>query len=97
MTADFEELIRQNSGRIRRIAIRYADTGEVEDLTQEILVETWVYRAALNTALTGARKSISSRRFSPGPAPDTLQRAGDRPGSGNAQDVMSSMRRRFSL
>lgn len=78
MTADFEELVRQNSGRIRRIAMRYADPGEVEDLVQEILlalwrsfagfrgdsrVETWVYRVALNTALSGVRKKISSRRL----------------------------------
>lgn len=77
MTADFELLVRQNSGRIRRIAMRYADHGDVEDLVQEILLalwssfstfrgdarmETWVYRVALNTALSGVRKKISRRR-----------------------------------
>ncbi|MDX1373716.1 MAG: sigma-70 family RNA polymerase sigma factor, partial [Nitrososphaeraceae archaeon] len=71
MTADFEELVRQNIGRIRRIAMRYADHGETEDLIQEILlalwrsyssfqgdsrIETWIYRVALNTALSGLRK-----------------------------------------
>jgi len=77
MTLDFEDMIRRNSGRIRRIALRYADPGEAEDMMQEISlslwrsfadfrgdsrVETWVYRVALNTALSGVRKKISSRR-----------------------------------
>lgn len=77
MTAEFEALIKQHSGRIRRIAMRYAESNEVEDLLQEILLalwrslpsfrgesrmETWVYRVSLNTALSGVRKRITARR-----------------------------------
>lgn len=77
MTADFEHLVRSNSGRIRRIAMRYSDPGEAEDMVQEILlalwrsfadfrgdsrVETWVYKVALNTALSGVRRKVSSRK-----------------------------------
>lgn len=76
MTADFEALVRQNSGRLRRIALRYADGGDHEDLLQDILLalwrsypsfrgdartETWVYRVALNTALSDVRRKISRR------------------------------------
>lgn len=76
MTVEFEDLVKQNSGRLQRIALRYANPGETEDLIQEILLamwrsfpnfrgesrmETWVYRVALNTAFTGVRKSISVR------------------------------------
>ncbi|MGH8196370.1 MAG: RNA polymerase sigma factor [Woeseiaceae bacterium] len=67
MPVDFEELIGQNMGRIRLIARRYAAHDDVDDLVQTILlqvwrsygsfrgdarVETWVYRVALNTAMT---------------------------------------------
>lgn len=77
MSSDFEQLLQANSGRIRRIAMRYADAGETDDLIQDILlalwlsyesfrgdskVETWVYRVALNTAMSGVRKSISRRK-----------------------------------
>lgn len=56
--------------------MRYAEPGEFEDLIQDIpvelwrsyesfrggaKVETWVYRVALNTALSGIRKKVSQR------------------------------------
>lgn len=77
MTADFETLVRQNGARIRRIALRYAAPGEAEDLIQDILLallqnyggfrgearlETWLYRVALNTAISGVRKKVSRRQ-----------------------------------
>jgi RNA polymerase sigma-70 factor, ECF subfamily len=64
---DFEELARKHSGRIRRIARRFATNGAVDDLVQDILtrlwrsydgfkgnsrVESWIYRVALNAAMT---------------------------------------------
>ncbi|MDO3386619.1 RNA polymerase sigma factor [Gilvimarinus sp. SDUM040013] len=76
MNIDIEALLRSQSGRIRAIANRYARGPDCEDLYQEILeqlwrardsfraeskVETWVYRIALNTAITGVRKQCRQR------------------------------------
>jgi DNA-directed RNA polymerase specialized sigma24 family protein len=41
MPRDFEQLVRQHSARIRRIARRYAASGAVDDLVQDILVRLW--------------------------------------------------------
>jgi RNA polymerase sigma-70 factor (ECF subfamily) len=90
MPPEFDELIRQHGPRIRRIALRYASSGAVDDLVQNILVrlwrsypsfraeakvETWIYRVALNAAITHVRSSIKEREGqatlaarSPGPA-----------------------------
>lgn len=77
MPTDFEELIQQNQMRIRRIALRYAAPGYADDLYQEILLqlwrgmhrfrgdskpETWLYRIALNTAMTQMRTRLSKSR-----------------------------------
>jgi RNA polymerase sigma-70 factor, ECF subfamily len=76
MPPEFEHLIASNHPRIRRIAQRYAPYSGVDDLYQEILiqlwrsfknfrgdskVETWVYRVALNTAMTHARTVIKRK------------------------------------
>jgi len=76
MLPDFAELVRQHGARIRHIARRYAAAGQVEDLLQEIWVrlwrsypgfrgdakiETWIYRVALNTAMTHVKDSIRER------------------------------------
>jgi RNA polymerase sigma-70 factor (ECF subfamily) len=76
MPVDFEELIGQNMGRIRLIARRYAAHDDVDDLVQTILlqlwrsygsfrgdarVETWVYRVALNTAMTYLGQAVRNR------------------------------------
>ncbi|MEX2125824.1 MAG: sigma-70 family RNA polymerase sigma factor [Woeseia sp.] len=76
MPVDFEELIGQNMGRIRLIARRYAAHDAVDDLVQTILlqlwrsygsfrgdarVETWVYRVALNTAMTHLGQAARDR------------------------------------
>ncbi|PQJ35368.1 hypothetical protein BSZ35_12845 [Salinibacter sp. 10B] len=69
---DFLELVRDNEGRLRKICRVYADgTAAQRDLYQDILVElwrslpsfedeaqpsTWLYRVALNTALSRDRK-----------------------------------------
>jgi len=78
MPPEFEHLIATNHPRIRRIAQRYAPNGSVDDLYQEILiqlwrsfknfrgdskVETWVYRVALNTAMTHSRTVIKRKAY----------------------------------
>lgn len=78
MPPSFEELVRQHDGRIRRIARRYAAAGQADDLAQDIRVrlwrsypsfrseskvETWIYRVALNTAMTHVKHSIREREL----------------------------------
>lgn len=78
MQIQFEKLVREQSGRIRQIARRYADAGAVDDLVQDILmrlwrslpnfrgearIETWVYRIALNAAMTSVKDSIRRREL----------------------------------
>ena len=74
----FEDILAANKRRIVAIARSYAHAGEHEDLCQEILLQmwkgldsfegrsapsTWVYRIALNTAITFRRKD--RRRVAP--------------------------------
>jgi RNA polymerase sigma-70 factor (ECF subfamily) len=100
---DFEELVRKHSGRIRRIARRFAANGAVDDLVQDILtrlwrsyagfrgdskVESWIYRVALNAAMTHVSEAAKAR---------TLQAAissqvadpGGMPGGASLADILS--------
>jgi len=67
----FENLLNANSGRLQHIARCYAFGHEVEDLLQEIHLQlwrsrrsfagasqanTWLYRVALNTAISSKRR-----------------------------------------
>ncbi|PCJ43666.1 MAG: RNA polymerase subunit sigma [SAR86 cluster bacterium] len=76
MPPEFEQLIKDHSGRIRAIARRYADESGIDDLYQEILEqlwrsfegfqgkskpETWIYRVGFNTAMTRLRKVVKQR------------------------------------
>jgi RNA polymerase sigma-70 factor, ECF subfamily len=76
MPSDFEQLVHQHGARIRRIALRYAASGAVDDLVQDILLrlwrsyprfrsdaklETWIYRVALNAAMTYVKHTIRER------------------------------------
>jgi RNA polymerase sigma-70 factor, ECF subfamily len=70
--AEFLEIVRANTARLRKIARVYADDAEAQrDLYQDMLValwralpsfqgdaqvSTWLYRVALNTALSYERK-----------------------------------------
>lgn len=69
--SDFEQLIAENRARLARIARAYANRGETEDLLQDILLQlwrsrggfrgqstasTWLYRVALNTAISHCRR-----------------------------------------
>jgi RNA polymerase sigma-70 factor, ECF subfamily len=73
---EFEQLIKDHSGRIRALARRYAADNNVDDLYQEILEqlwrsfegfhgkskpETWIYRVGFNTAMTRLRKVVKQR------------------------------------
>jgi RNA polymerase sigma-70 factor (ECF subfamily) len=78
----FEELVAANQRRIVAIARNYAHGDEYRDLCQEILLQmwkglpgfegrsaasTWVYRVALNTAITYRRRN--GRRVEPSGIP----------------------------
>jgi RNA polymerase sigma-70 factor, ECF subfamily len=73
---DFEYLVREHGGRIRQIARRFAANGAVDDLVQDILtrlwrsyagfrgdskVESWIYRVALNAAMTHLSEAAKAR------------------------------------
>ena len=73
---DFEDLVREHGGRIRQIARRFAANGAVDDLVQDILtrlwrsyagfrgdskVESWIYRVALNAAMTHLSEAAKAR------------------------------------
>ena len=76
----FLSLIHENDARLRRICRVYAhDSAAREDLQQEILLQlwrslptfsgassinTWLYRVALNTALSFARRAPARREIS---------------------------------
>jgi RNA polymerase sigma-70 factor (ECF subfamily) len=72
----FEQLVRAHSGRIRRIARRFAANGAEDDLVQDILmrlwrsypgfrgdakVESWIYRVSLNAAMTHVSETVKAR------------------------------------
>jgi len=99
----FECLVRDHSGRIRQIARRFAANGAVDDLVQDILmrlwrsyagfkgdskVESWVYRVALNAAMTHLSDVAKAR---------TLQAVGVRSTSGNGGSARQRESRRHPL
>lgn len=79
----FEQILEGNKRRLAAIARSYAPTDDFEDLYQEILLQiwksldtfegraalnTWVYRVALNTAITYRSKSMERARHVECPA-----------------------------
>lgn len=73
---EFEQLVREHIGRIRRIARRFAANVAVDDLVQDILtrlwssyggfrgdskVESWIYRVSLNAAMTYVSQTVRAR------------------------------------
>ena len=76
MQYSFEKTIVENAGRIRFIASRYANSDDIDDMYQEILLQLWrsidsyegnasvstcVYKVAFNTAMTYVRKTVKQR------------------------------------
>jgi RNA polymerase sigma-70 factor (ECF subfamily) len=83
----FEHILETNKRRLAAIARSYASADDFEDLYQEMLLQiwkslgsfegraaldTWVYRVAINTALTHRRKTIERTRHMdrPGELPE---------------------------
>jgi len=83
---EFHDLLAVNRGRLWAIARSFSDSSDIDDLFQEILLqlwksidsfagdssrETWVYRVALNTALTHRRQLSRRERNLPTTTVDT--------------------------
>ena len=100
---DFEHLVREHGGRIRQIARRFAANGAVDDLVQDILtrlwrsyasfrgdskVESWIYRVALNAAMTHLSEAAKARTLqaamSARPATSV-----ETPGSASPADILT--------
>jgi len=76
---EFTEIIKDNEGRLKHLSRTYADRiDEEDDIYQEIIVQiwrslpsyngkahidTWVYRLAINTAISFARKKKTRRNY----------------------------------
>jgi RNA polymerase sigma-70 factor (ECF subfamily) len=89
----FLKLVRENRAKILRICRVYAWTAQDrEDLYQEILfhvwralpslkqpdfASTWLYRIAMNTAISHVRKSTASKKARGGKASDRLEEVPD--------------------
>jgi RNA polymerase sigma-70 factor (ECF subfamily) len=99
----FEQLVRDHSGRIRRIARRFAANGAVDDLVQDILtrlwrsfagfrgdakVETWIYRVALNAAMTHLNETVKARDLQVAMSTRSAASEGA-PGGASTADILS--------
>lgn len=77
MTEDFQRLIEKNGNKIKRLARNYSFGNENNDLEQEIYlqiwrsyssfsgqssIDTWLYRIAINTAVSFQRHEIRERK-----------------------------------
>jgi RNA polymerase sigma-70 factor (ECF subfamily) len=100
---DFEQLVRDHSGRIRRIARRFAADGTVDDLVQDILtrlwrsfagfrgdakVESWIYRVALNAAMTHVTETVKARDLQAAVSAQSVATEGV-PGGASAANILS--------
>jgi RNA polymerase sigma-70 factor (ECF subfamily) len=100
---DFEQLVRDHGGRIRRIARRFAENGAVDDLVQDILtrlwrsfagfrgdskVESWIYRVALNAAMTHVAETVKARDLQAAVSAQSVATEGV-PGGASAADILS--------
>lgn len=100
---DFEDLVREHSGRIRQIARRFAATDAVDDLVQDILTrlwrsyggfrgdskaESWIYRVALNAAMSHLSGVVKSRTLHAAVSAQPAATA-ETPGSASPADILS--------
>ena len=76
---EFSQLVADNEGRLRNLCRVYADSeADQEDIFQEILIqiwhslpsfngnakiETWIYRLAINTAISFVRKKQTRQKY----------------------------------
>jgi RNA polymerase sigma-70 factor (ECF subfamily) len=101
--SDFEQLVRDHIGRIRRIARRFAADGAVDDLVQDILtrlwrsfagfrgdakVESWIYRVALNAAMTHVSETVKARDLQAAVSAQSVATEGA-PGGASAANILS--------
>ena len=101
-SVDFEDLVREHSGRIRQIARRFAPKDAVDDLVQDILarlwrsygrfrgdckVESWVYRVALNAAMSHLSEASKARTLQAAVAAQPVG-PGEAPGSASPADIL---------
>jgi RNA polymerase sigma-70 factor (ECF subfamily) len=109
VSGDFDRLVRDHNGRIRRIARRFAADGAVDDLVQEILtrlwrsfggfrgeakVESWIYRIALNAAMTHVAERVKTRNLQA--AMNAASAAGlGAPAGASATDILSDFLNRL--
>lgn len=105
----FRKMLAANGGRLKAIAASYADVDNREDLLQEMLyqlwrsfasfqgqsnVNTWVYRVALNTAITFSRQR---KRQVPTKSADEHEQPLSNPAApADAADVLSGFMHRLS-
>jgi RNA polymerase sigma-70 factor, ECF subfamily len=100
---DFEQLIREHSGRVRRIARRFAANGAVDDLVQDIFmrlwrtyagfrgdarIETWIYRVALNASMTHQSEAVKTRTLKAAMSAQSAATEGA-PGGASAASILS--------
>lgn len=102
--ADFEDLVREHGGRIRQIARRFAASGAVDDLVQDILtrlwrsysgfrgdskIETWVYRIALNAAMVHLSETAKVRTLHAAVSAQPAANV-EKPGCATPADILSN-------
>jgi RNA polymerase sigma-70 factor (ECF subfamily) len=101
---EFEQLVRAHSGRIRRIARRFAANGAVDDLVQDILtrlwrsysgfrgdskVESWIYRVSLNAAMTHVSQTVRARTLLAAMSAQSEAATEGTPGGGSPAQILS--------
>ena len=101
---EFEQLVRAHSGRIRRIAGRFAANGAVDDLVQDILtrlwrshssfrgdskIESWIYRVSLNAAMTHVSQTVRARALLAAMSAQSEAATEGTPGGGSPAQILS--------
>lgn len=107
---DFERLVREHNGRIRRIARRFAANGAVDDLVQDILtrlwrsyggfrgdsrVESWIYRVALNAAMTHVSQTVRARALLAAMSAQSAAATEGTPGGASPAQILSDFLNRL--
>jgi RNA polymerase sigma-70 factor (ECF subfamily) len=107
---EFEQLVREHKGRIRRIARRFAASGAVDDLVQDILtrlwrsyggfrgdskVESWIYRVSLNAAMTHLSQTVKARALLQAMSAQPEATTGSAPGGASPAQILSDFLNRL--
>lgn len=103
MDIDFESVVRENTGRIFRIAYHMlGDRQEAEDAVQDIFyeafkslpgysgrapVENWLYRIAMNVLADGINRKSRRRKSEDGLEMEARERAGELPAGGGSAEA----------